>query len=138
EGISNQFSVCHFTWYNRYSKSGKGLNPHIDPASAQKPGTQRRVHTSQSVPRASNEQKDHLYEYKRLKESFGPVFDWLRELASNPYNYKILSEYVEILPAGEPSPVHPFAGFVLNINVSTRVHCDWQDHDICLILVISN
>ena len=45
---------------------------------------------------------------------------------------------MEALPNGHTSPVHPFTGFVLNINVSTRIHRDWGDEDICLVLVLSD
>jgi hypothetical protein len=49
-----------------------------------------------------------------------------------------LEYLVSLLPNCDTSPVHPFSGFVLNINVSTRIHRDWGDEDICLVLVISD
>jgi hypothetical protein len=45
---------------------------------------------------------------------------------------------VETLPHSGVSPVYPFAGYVLNMNVSTRIHRDVGDQDICLILVVSD
>lgn len=36
------------------------------------------------------------------------------------------------------SPVYPFGGFVININVTTRIHRDHSDHDIFLVMSISD
>ena len=55
-----------------------------------------------------------------------------------PEDYVILSQYVDILPCNDMSPVDPFTGFVLNINVTTLLHQDPADEEICLILVISD
>jgi hypothetical protein len=45
---------------------------------------------------------------------------------------------VDILPCEEPSPVYPFAGFVINLNVATRIHHDYKDEDICVVVPISD
>jgi len=45
---------------------------------------------------------------------------------------------MEILPCNDASPVYPFSGFVINLNVTTRIHRDWGDQDICLVLVIKD
>jgi hypothetical protein len=55
-----------------------------------------------------------------------------------PETYETLSFLIEALPNCDTSPVHPFSGFVLNVNVSTRIHRDWGDEDICLVLVLSD
>lgn len=55
-----------------------------------------------------------------------------------PEEYTILSKYVDILPSNDVSPVYPFTGFVLNINVTTLVHRDPEDERICIVLVISD
>lgn len=55
-----------------------------------------------------------------------------------PHTYSELERYSQILPGNEHSPVHPFAGYVVNINVATRIHRDLQDQDICVVLVGSN
>lgn len=55
-----------------------------------------------------------------------------------PESYETLSFLIEALPNCDTSPVHPFSGFVLNVNVSTRIHRDWGDEDICLVLVLSD
>lgn len=55
-----------------------------------------------------------------------------------PENFKILSQFVDVLPCNFVSPVYPFSGFVININVATRVHRDWKDSDICLVISFSD
>jgi len=83
------------------------------------------------------------------------VFDWLKTLVcalynsfkcSNlvfklqkllPDNFRILGQFVDLLPCEEPSPVYPFAGFDINLNVATRVHRDYMDNDICVVISIS-
>jgi predicted 2-oxoglutarate/Fe(II)-dependent dioxygenase YbiX len=44
---------------------------------------------------------------------------------------------VEILPCHEISPAYPFGGFVMNFNVSTLIHRDWKDLNLCMVIVIS-
>lgn len=41
------------------------------------------------------------------------------------------------LPGNDTNPAYPFAGFVLNLNVSTRLHRDRHDKDICFIVFVS-
>ena len=55
-----------------------------------------------------------------------------------PDSHTTLSYLIEALPNCDVSPVHLFSGFVVNINVSTRIHRDWGDEDICLVLVLSD
>jgi len=55
-----------------------------------------------------------------------------------PDSYKTLSYLIEALPNCDTSPVHPFSGFVLNVNVSLCIHRNWGDEDICLVLVLSD
>ena len=55
-----------------------------------------------------------------------------------PKNVAELKIALEVLPCSHTSPVYPFAGYVVNLNVSTRAHRDLQDKDICLIIVISD
>lgn len=63
---------------------------------------------------------------------------FLQVKALLPDTFESLSYLVEALPNGDTSPVHPFSGFVLNINVCTRIHRDWGDEEICLVLVLSD
>lgn len=66
------------------------------------------------------------------------VLTYFQVKALLPDCYENLSYLVEALPNGDTSPVHPFSGFVLNVNVSTRIHRDWGDEDVCLVLVLSD
>ena len=40
--------------------------------------------------------------------------------------------------AGGSSPAFPFGGFVVNLNVCTRIHRDTEDQKYCAVLVISD
>ncbi len=42
------------------------------------------------------------------------------------------------LPANDYNAAYPFAGLVVNLNVSTRAHRDRNDKEICLVVVISD
>jgi len=43
---------------------------------------------------------------------------------------------LEAMPCNESSPVYPFSGYVLNVNIITRAHKDANDKEICLVIVI--
>lgn len=45
---------------------------------------------------------------------------------------------MERLPNNDFSPFYPFGGVVLNFNVTTRLHRDKEDQDLCMILVLSD
>lgn len=51
-----------------------------------------------------------------------------------PETYEVLAQFADLLPCGEVSPAYPFTGYVLNINVTPRIHRDWGDKEICLVL----
>ena len=50
----------------------------------------------------------------------------------------VIEPYAQQLPGHASSPCYPFAGFVINLNVSTKVHRDAKDHLICLVLPVGN
>jgi hypothetical protein len=52
--------------------------------------------------------------------------------------YQILSQYCDILPADGIAPAYPFGGWVVNLNVSTLIHRDYQDLKLCLVVVASD
>ncbi|KAF9521850.1 hypothetical protein CPB83DRAFT_900226 [Crepidotus variabilis] len=136
KGKFGKFPAVHHCIYNRYCKSGTCRRR--DPAMLQKEGSQHHVNIAMSVPHASVEMKKQLEEYIQLQCVFKPLFDWITELLEKilPDSFEVLSKYIDILPCAEPVVVYPFSGFVINFNVATRLHCDWQDHDICLVLAI--
>ena len=43
-----------------------------------------------------------------------------------------------MLPYNAVSPAHPFSGFVLNLNVTTLIHRDGGDKELCVVLVLSD
>ena len=55
-----------------------------------------------------------------------------------PDNYEILSEFIDILLCGKPFPVYPFSGFILNINITSRIYHDKKNKNICLVLALSD
>lgn len=46
--------------------------------------------------------------------------------------------YLEVLPFQQVSAVYPFTGCVLNLNVTTKVHRDPNDKEICLVIAITD
>jgi hypothetical protein len=54
-----------------------------------------------------------------------------------PETYQKLTGYANCLPGDEFVAGYPFCGLVLNLNISTKIHRDPEDLDICLIIVIS-
>ena len=42
------------------------------------------------------------------------------------------------MPADGIAPAYPFGGWVVNLNVSTLIHHDYQDLKLCLIVVASD
>jgi len=55
-----------------------------------------------------------------------------------PQNVEVLRMYLEVLSCQQSSPVHPFTGYVLNLNITSKVHRDANDKDICLVIAISS
>ena len=55
-----------------------------------------------------------------------------------PEHTKILQQWVDTLPSNEFSPIFPFSGLVVNVNVATRAHRDSGDLSLCLVLEISD
>ncbi|KAF8869528.1 hypothetical protein CPB84DRAFT_1755006 [Gymnopilus junonius] len=117
EGIDNTFDALHLRVYQKYAKNGKNTPSHADPST---------LHLN--VPRLSEDAKENSAAYQMLNEALKPVFDWICELLET------------LLPASKLwcFSVYPFGSYVLNVNVSTRIHRDTGDQHICLVLVISD
>src|SRR5688500_17490844 len=49
-----------------------------------------------------------------------------------------MEQTVDILPLGDPTSLHPFSSFVINFNVSTLVHKDFKDKEVCIVFQLSN
>ncbi|KAF8184853.1 hypothetical protein BJ912DRAFT_927667 [Pholiota molesta] len=119
---------------------GDGTPSNAEPTTLVKNHKRKRTNTCQNIPRRSNELKDNPEPYCMLQDTFKPLFAWLEAQikALLPKSYMALSHFVDILPYSDISPVYPFGGFVVNINVTTKIHRDHGDHDICLVVVISD
>ncbi|PPR03551.1 hypothetical protein CVT26_006107 [Gymnopilus dilepis] len=137
EGSSNKFDALHIKHYAKFGKKGYGTPIYADPSTLQRDG-RRPVNTSLNVPRFSQEAKDNPEICKMITEALQPAFDHIRVRLEQFFGqqFEELELFVNHLPNCGVSPVYPFAGYVLNINVSTRIHRDFGDKDICLILVI--
>ena len=98
--------------------------------------------------------------YERGCIIFQPAFEWIQEAVCSllyfvfnyfspesymlqvkkylPEEYERLEAYAEILPSSNRSPAHPWCGWVVNLNVMTRLHRDNRDTGYCLDGVISD
>ncbi len=54
-----------------------------------------------------------------------------------PEDFDIIAQFAEVLPAGGFAPAYPFTGFVINLNVTTKLHRDMGDLKFCLVMVVS-
>lgn len=54
-----------------------------------------------------------------------------------PEDFDVIAQFADVLPAGGFSPAYPFTGFVINLNVTTKLHRDTGDLNFCLVMVIS-
>ncbi|KAF8074194.1 hypothetical protein FPV67DRAFT_1359214, partial [Lyophyllum atratum] len=67
-----------------------------------------------------------------------PTLKWTQLEELLPVEYQVLSQYVDVLPGDGLSPAYPFGGFVLNINVTTLIHRDYQDLKLCMVIVATD
>jgi hypothetical protein len=128
-----------------------------NPTTFHKNPSKRKKNSSQFIPRSSKDIQRHPEEYVLLSECFERVFLWLRDVVSGfvvkysisdhinsqleqtlPEEYEIIKLFADVLPADASSPAFPFSGFVINLNVSTRIHRDDKDLSFCVVLVISS
>ncbi|TEB25365.1 hypothetical protein FA13DRAFT_1637410, partial [Coprinellus micaceus] len=118
---------------------GDGVPNSADPSSIQKEGGEF-LNTCRNLPWTSAEWNKNSEIFQRMQEAAAPIFEWIRRKMEElfPENFKILSQYIERLPCNYLSPVHPFSGFVINLNCATRIHRDWGDSDICLVIAFSD
>ncbi|KAF4568230.1 hypothetical protein EYR36_010239 [Pleurotus pulmonarius] len=134
------FLGLHFDWYNRYSTNGDDAPDDIHPAELSKQGLKRRSTFSLFVPRPSEEMKRFPKAYEALKDNFALAFEEIRDILQTllPKEYNIEKIFAEFLPGNEVSPVFPFSGVVVNLNVQTIEHRDGMDTLMCLVLAIGS
>ncbi|KDR70585.1 hypothetical protein GALMADRAFT_144489 [Galerina marginata CBS 339.88] len=140
EGLLHLFDCLHFTFYNCFSTQGEKAPSDIEPSQLQRMGARRLPNPRSYIPRASKELTDNLESYNALRHLFGKVFDWQKRVVERylPEKAAKLQEYVDQLPDNEISPMAPFGSLVVNLNVATTIHRDWNDWDICGVLVASD
>ncbi|TFK59190.1 hypothetical protein BDN72DRAFT_781076 [Pluteus cervinus] len=137
------FEALHFVFYNRYARKGAQMEAIVDPASIQfqtKQGKQVYHHTAKMIPRAAKELQQNPIAYSLCQQAFAPYFSWMSSVIEThlPEEYEKLRKFAEVLPGNELAPAHPFAGFVINLNVATALHRDWGDESICVVTVVSD
>lgn len=146
----------HFTLMNILVQGDDALN-NAEPTTLKREG-KKKSHTSQTLPQPSQEMLEHSAEYEALRVALAPLLEWQKKMVRIhkhvfeslnfldqfsqvelllPQDYEELAQYVEILPCHQISPAYPFGGFVLNLNVSTLIHRDWKDLNLCMVIVIS-
>ncbi|KAH6916725.1 hypothetical protein BKA70DRAFT_1089875, partial [Coprinopsis sp. MPI-PUGE-AT-0042] len=131
EGPQHTFPALHACWFFRYAPRGDGAPLDADPASLLKGN--KKMNSGQRVPYTSEEWKKNSEEFQRFQEAAFPLFEHIRNMIVEqlpPGTVKRLSQICEVLPCNDASPVYPFSGFVINLNVMTRVHLDSQDDDL--------
>ena len=128
-----------------------------NPSTLRKPG-KKCSNPAQFIPRTSKELQGNLEDYHQLQAIFEPLFEWIADVVclqissilifNNilfhqmakvlPEHTKILQQWVNIPPSNEFSPVFPFSGLVINVNMAMRTHRDWEDLSLCLVFEISD
>ncbi|TFK60964.1 hypothetical protein BDN72DRAFT_904529 [Pluteus cervinus] len=134
------FDTYHFSVYNRYAVRGKDYDPKADPSTLQRKGKKTKANTCTFIPRHSTEIRNNPIRYGLIQQSLAPVFTWIDRMVHQhlPEDWAELKSFVDSLPGNQTCPASPFAGFVINLNVATQVHRDWNDNSICVVLVISD
>ncbi|KAF8871014.1 hypothetical protein CPB84DRAFT_1830233 [Gymnopilus junonius] len=162
EGINNIFGALRASWYLRFAKNGFSNPPRVEGKGKKRRGKDKisQEHTKiakcfikdfhylgmellllqifyttegwlktcqhkPECPRLSKEIKDNQEVYQMLLDALHLVFEWIYATHAVPSKQHNV-------------PVYPFTGFILNVNVSTHMHRDTGDKDICLVLVISD
>ncbi|KAH9910774.1 uncharacterized protein B0H18DRAFT_839145, partial [Fomitopsis serialis] len=121
--VSRTFEVIHFSWYNRHCTQGHSAPSDIPPSLMSRKGCSRTNH-EQFIPYTSKDVEEHQSIYQAIKTILEDIFhcidDKLRDML--PTEYEHLEATASFLPDNNTSPVHPFVGLVINLNVVTRAH----------------
>ncbi|TFY80523.1 hypothetical protein EWM64_g3489 [Hericium alpestre] len=137
DGEALKFGTYHFSWYNRHATKGTNAPTGVQPLYLSRDGTSR-TNYSQFIPYTSADMKKHAATLEKMEVIFQELFGWVEAklLDCLPWEYMELSYYSSELPGNSQSIVHPFVGFVININVTTKGHRDDKDNSHCLIIPI--
>ncbi|KAH9838762.1 uncharacterized protein C8Q71DRAFT_689884, partial [Rhodofomes roseus] len=135
-----KFQALHFSWYNRHCTRGHDAPVDVPPRKL-RCANRSRTNYAQMLPYPSKDIEEHHLIYDALKTILNDVFCWLDKTVSAllrilPQEYSHLEASASILPDHHTSPVHPFLGLVINMNIATYAHRDSKDNSICLVLPI--
>ncbi|RDX47707.1 hypothetical protein OH76DRAFT_1353787 [Lentinus brumalis] len=132
-----KFGAIHFSYYCRNATKADDAPRDAHPLTLKIVGKSR-VNYTQMVPYESKELRMHEEEYRNLCSCFQALFEWIEEKLRRffPGLVKKISVLASSLPGHQDVPAYPFSGFVLNINVATRVHRDGKDLHACLVMPI--
>ncbi|KAJ8515174.1 hypothetical protein ONZ45_g7363 [Pleurotus djamor] len=128
------WQALHFDYYNRYSTHGDNSPPDVHPEHLFKEDC-KKPNKGMFIPRASCDIREHSKEFFSLSEVFASVFDALKEEVllqlrrMLPDTYEVESLYASVLPNAELSPVFPFSGLVVNLNLCSSMHKDDDSAD---------
>ncbi|KIY52529.1 hypothetical protein FISHEDRAFT_6575, partial [Fistulina hepatica ATCC 64428] len=134
------FTALHFDYYNCMTTRGEDAPAKVHPDKLYVQGTGR-TNRTQFVPYSATDLKNYRREWDNMCTAMDGIFAWIEDsLQKNcPQQFEEIRMYTEMLPSRISSPVYPFAGFVLNFNVATRIHRDHQDEITgCGILIVGN
>ncbi|KZV84687.1 hypothetical protein EXIGLDRAFT_776269 [Exidia glandulosa HHB12029] len=130
-GPLRPFQALHLVVTNRYSELGD------DAAAAQtsEDADDLEGNAHQRVPRPHLDIRRDIQGYNDVCAVLQKIFRLVAERIKERYpkTYKVLMDYVEVLPLGAWSPCYPLAGFVLNFGGMTQPHFD-QDLGVCIVV----
>ncbi|KAJ6453191.1 hypothetical protein C8R47DRAFT_1168442 [Mycena vitilis] len=131
------FKYCstHKVWYNRYAEQGDDAPKGVHPHEVCKEGVSRTNH-GQRAAHPSKEMRDDPLETELLAEFLNCIVVFVEKhlIKLSPDEHYKISIFANRLPLNERSPAHPFAGFVLNVGVSTWGHRDGGDKEFCVTI----
>ncbi|PPR06462.1 hypothetical protein CVT26_006458 [Gymnopilus dilepis] len=126
--------AMHLGNWNKYPTHGDGYPDDQEPAASLK----NKKKTSSCLPRSTHDTQRLSEIYRLLKQCLKEIFEWMKIAFKQtfPDDFEVICEFSKNLPGDEASPVYPFSGLVVNLNVSTRIHRDFQDLRLCLVMPI--
>ncbi|KDQ52147.1 hypothetical protein JAAARDRAFT_139235 [Jaapia argillacea MUCL 33604] len=134
-GINHRYVSFHCSNYNHHSTQGHEAPPTLHPLQAKKVNVKHTNYT-QMVPRLSVETHQYSVIYRNVCNVLADLFRWEEALIQRffPKDFKTLSEYCELLPLDDMSPVYPMSSLVLNLDVATNGHRDSKDIGVCVVV----
>ncbi|KAJ7684852.1 hypothetical protein DFH06DRAFT_1313219 [Mycena polygramma] len=133
------FQAVHWVTYARSGTNGHDAPKDCHPSCMAR--GDKRINLHQIVPVESADIAQNRQEYKEVCDAYEDIFEWMKDTleARHPDKFKILQITAEAIPHWRRSPVHPFTGYVVNLNVVSQVHRDDKDYQhFCGVLAIGD